>query len=318
VTSSRSLRPSIKTFMSRTPLLLLGLLLCATRAQPAAAQTDTSRAPVSDSAAVLEIRLTDGSVIFGTVAREDSATLVLRTVSGARLELRPDQIQSRRRASGNVVRGEYWLEDPNHTRLLFTSTGRALGAGQGYVSAYFLFFPMIAYGVTDRLTIAGGTPVIPGALGEVFYLAPKFTVSQRERSAIAIGALGLAFPDAFDEGTLGIAYGVGTWGTRDRAITAGAGWGFQWGGGESSLSNSPVLVLGVETRISRRVKFLSENWILTEGAGGFTLLSGAFRFIGDRLSTDFGLIGIAGGGVGCCLPTLNFVWNFGREDTPKE
>lgn len=303
--------------MSKTPLLLLGLMLCALRGQPAAAQTDTSRTPVADSVAVVEIRLTDGSVLFGTVTNEDNATLVLRTVSGARVELRLDQIKSRERASGTVVRGEYWPEDPNHTRLLFTSTGRALGAGQGYISAYFLFFPMVAYGVTDRFTIAGGTPVIPGAMGKVFYLAPKLTVSQRERSAIAIGALGFALPDAADLGTLGIAYGVGTWGSRDRAFTAGAGWGYQWGDDESSFSNSPVLVLGAETRISKRVKLLSENWIFTESTGGFSLLSGAFRFIGDRLSTDFGIIGATGGNGGCCFPMVNFVWNFGKEAKPR-
>lgn len=304
--------------MSRTPLLLFGFMLCVTGAQPAVAQTDSSRALVADSASVLEIRLTDGSVVFGTVVYEDGATLVVRTVAGARLELRPDQIQSRRRASGNVVRGEYWPEDPNHTRLLFTSTGRALGAGQGYVSAYFLFFPMLAYGVTDRLTIAGGTPVIPGAIGKVFYLAPKFTVSQRERSAISIGALGFVSSDATDEGTVGIAYGVGTWGTRDRAFTAGAGWGFQLGSNESSFSNSPVLVLGAETRLSRRVKVLSENWIFTQRTGGLSLLSGAFRFIGDRLSADLGLIGAVGGDDACCLPMVNFVWNFGRDAAPKK
>jgi hypothetical protein len=175
---------------------------------------------------------------------------------------------------------------------------------------------MVAYGVTDRFTIAGGTPIVPGAMGRVFYLAPKLTVSQRERSAVSIGALAFGFPEDSDDGTVGITYGVGTFGTRDHALTAGAGWGFRWGGGESSMSSAPVLVIGGESRVSPRVKFLSENWIFTSGAGGFTLLSGAVRFIGDRLSADLGLIGGADVGVGCCLPMVNFVWNFGR-DTPR-
>jgi hypothetical protein len=301
--------------MSRFSLLVLALILGTTATRTAAAQTDTTRALVVDSMAVLEVRLTDGSVVYGAILSANRDAVVLRTVSGARLELRPDQIRSQRPATGTVVRGEYWPEDPNHTRLLFSSTGRSLGAGQGYVAAYFLFFPMVAYGVTDRLTIAGGTPVIPGAMGEVFYLAPKFTVSQRERSSVSVGALAFALPKSSDEGTFGIAYGVGTFGTRDHALTAGAGWGFRWGGGESSVENAPVLVLGGETRVGRRVKLLTENWIFTSGAGGFTLLSGAVRFIGDRLSADLGLIGAAEQGVGCCLPMVNFVWNFGRESS---
>ena len=48
---------------------------------------------------------------------------------------------------------------------------------------------------------------------------------ERETSAFAIGALGLLLPSDIDEGSLGIVYGAGTWGSRDRAITAGAGWG---------------------------------------------------------------------------------------------
>ncbi len=303
--------------MSKTISRLLGFAFFAGALQPAAAQTDTSRTPVVGSATVMEVRLRDGSVLYGTIERVAGDTFVLRTVSGVRMELTADQIKSQQRAVGSVVGGEYWPEDPNHTRLLFTSTGRALGAGEGYVSAYFLFFPMVAYGVTDRFTIAGGTPIIPGAMGEVFYVAPKFTVSQRERSAISVGALAFALPNDTDEGTFGIAYSAGTWGTRDRAITAGAGWGFQWGGGKSSMTNAPVLVLGGEARVSRRVKLLTENWVFPNGSDGFTLVSGAVRFIGERLSTDFGLMGAAQSGAGCCFPMVNFVWNFGRESSTR-
>lgn len=302
--------------MFRSLLLVLAFGMSVVGWQSAEAQADTTRTPVADSTAVLEVRLIDGSVIYGSILSADSARVVLRTVSGARLELHPSQIRSQRSSAGSVVKGEFWPEDPNHTRLLFTSTGRALGARQGYVSAYFLFFPMVAYGVTDRFTIAGGTPVIPGVMGELFYLAPKFTLSQRERSAISIGALAFALPDNMENGTFGITYGVGTFGTRDHALTVGAGWGFRWGGSEASLSNAPVLVLGGETRVSRRVKLLSENWIYASGSGGTALLSGAVRFIGDRLSADLGVIGSSGQDLGCCLPMVNFVWNFGRE-TPR-
>ena len=176
-----------------------------------------------------------------------------------------------------------------------------------------LFLPLVAYGVTDRFTIAGGTPILPDVIGRVWYFAPKYTVAKRERSAFALGALGFVLPeDLVDNGSVGIMYGAGTWGTRDRAITGGAGWGYVWASGTSGVSNDPVIMLGGETRVSRRVKLITENWMFTGGdAGGF--VSGGVRFIGDRLSAELGLGGFTGTASGCCFPLVNFVYNFRQK-----
>lgn len=268
----------------------------------------------ADSTAIHEIRLTDGSMLYGRIVQQDSARLVVRTINGASVELRRELVKQLRLTAGRVVGNEFWAEDPNHTRLLFTSTGRALRQGEGYLSAYLLFVPMLAYGVTDRVTIAGGTPILPGAMGKAFYIAPKVLVHETPRSAYSVGALSFALTEAIDEGTVGIAYAVGTWGTRDQAVTAGAGWGYVWGGNDSAVSNSPVIALGFENRLSRRSKFITENWLFTGDGGASAAVSGAFRFIGDRLTVDFGAIGLVGGGDGaCCVPMVNFVWNFGRQ-----
>ena len=115
-------------------------------------------------------------------------------------------------------------------------------------------------------------------------------------------------------GTFGLLYGVATWGNRANAFTAGLGWGYNWGSDGNDLSSAPVLVLGGETRVSRRVKLVTENWFYTGAVDKGGILSGGFRFIGDRLTSDLGLIGGVGtGGVGCCVPSVNFVWNFGRK-----
>jgi len=290
------------------------VVVCAfvTLGRGVAAQSTPAVQP--DSTAIHEIRLTDGSVLYGRIVQQDSARLVVRTINGASVELRLALVKQRRLTAGRIVGDEFWVEDPNHTRLLFTSTGRALRKGEGYLSAYFLFVPMLAYGVTDRVTIAGGTPILPGAMGKAFYIAPKVLVHETPRSAYSIGALSFALTEAIDDGTVGIAYGVGTWGSRDRAVTAGAGWGYVWGGDESAVSNSPVIALGFENRLSRRSKFITENWIFSGDGGASAAVSGAFRFIGDRLTADLGAIGLVGGEDGaCCVPMVNFVWNFGRR-----
>lgn len=280
-------------------------------ATPAIAQAPT--APPAPADSLREVRLRDGSILYGKVVEETPERVVIVTTSGTRVEVTRAQIESMRVAGGRTVDGAFWVEDPNSTRLFFTSTARPLRKGDGYISSFFLFLPLVAYGVTDRFTIAGGTPILPEAIGRLWYVAPKYTVRQTERASYAVGALGFFLPeDIVNDGSVGILYGSGTWGTRDRALTAGAGWGYFWASGTSELSNNPVVMIGGETRVSRRVKLITENWFSTSSDnGGF--VSGGVRFIGDRLSADLGLGGFAGTGTGCCVPIVNFVYNFGKR-----
>lgn len=308
--------PPSLSLMTPTPrsLLVSGLVLAVLAAAPIGAQAPaTTGSTATRGDTVTEVRLRDGSVLYGRVVEETPERVVLMTLAGARLELTREQIESMRLTSGRSVRGAFWVEDPNSTRLFFTATARPLRKGSGYIASFELFLPLVAYGVTDRFTIAGGTPIIPEALGRVWYFAPKYTVRSRERSALAVGALAFVLPqDVVDEGSVGILYGVGTWGTRDRAITAGAGWGYRWSSGTSEVSNNPALMFGFESRMSRRVKFVTENWLLT-GGGSDAFISGGLRFIGDRISADLGVGGMAGTGTGCCIPLVNFVYNFGTR-----
>ena len=201
-------------------LVLLGWLLVTpfaaqVQAQPSDAAGPAPLAPdaplVSAAApadTIYEFILRDGSRLYGTVVSEDAERVVVLTTSGARVEVPRAQIERRRVAAGTARDGQYWGEDPNLSRLFFTSTARPLPKGEGYVSSFMLFFPFVAYGVTDRFTMAGGTPIIPEAIGRVFYLAPKFTVAQRDRASYAVGALG--FFSSRDEGSARVLYGPGT------------------------------------------------------------------------------------------------------------
>lgn len=287
-------------------VFLFAVCLVATP-ERASAQDPASASVPADSAT--EVRLKDGSVLIGRVESQTETQVVLITRSGARVEIPRAEIVTMRNVSLRAD-GEVWAEDPNVSRLFFTSTGRALPKGEGYVSSFWLFFPFVGYGVTDRFTIAGGTPIIPGAFGDVFYIAPKFTLLNGEKTSFSVGALSFFVTEQIEEGNAGILYGVGTYGSRDNAITLGAGWFYAATDGYSDTSNEPVFMLGGERRISRRVKLVTENWLaVNPGVSG--LVSGGFRFIGDRLSADLGFAGMTGVESACCMPLVNFVWSFG-------
>jgi len=257
-----------------------------------------------------EVRLTDGTVHVGQVVRRDADRLVLRTAGGVEVAVPVNRISRIRTAEGRFVNGVYWPHDRNDSRLFFGPTGRTLEAGDGYVAVYELFFPFVGYGATDWLTLAGGSPIIPEIIGEIFYLAPKARVLHAPQADISLGILALFAPRESEFGSAGLLYGVGTFGSRDSALSAGAGWPFYSAGGEREILDYPVLMLGGEHRLSRGIKLISENYLLAgEGVGA---LSGGVRFFGERLSADGGVaIGIGDGRTHCCLPVVNFVYNFG-------
>lgn len=268
------------------------------------AQTPAAPPEVVAGDTLREIRLADGSVLFARVEAVAGDRVTLVTQAGVRIEVDRAQIRSIRTAQGRVRGGEVWRDDPTGTRLFFSPTGRNLAAGEAYFGVYELIFPFATYGVTDRITIAGGTPIIPGAFGEVAYFAPKVAIVQSERVNLAAGVFA-----ALVEGDMGgIAYGVGTWGGRDNAVTTGVG--FAFGGGE--FFDRPIIMLGGETRTGKGLKLLTENYFVP-GEDGL-LLSGGLRFFGERLSADVGIGALLGSGVTeGPYPLVNFVYTFGRK-----
>jgi len=277
-------------------------------------------ATVAPSDTIWEFRLADGTSILGQIVAVTPERLTVRTPGGLTADLERPLIRSMGLPSGTIRDGRLWANDPNRTRLLFGPTGRMLEAGEGYVGVFELFLPFVSFAVTDYLTVAGGTPIVPEGIGRVWYFAPKAGGSIGERTSIAGGVFGILetgnISDDFE--TLGVAYAVATHGTEDRALTAGVGFGFAGGDVESR----PAFLLGGETRISPRIKLLTENYLITYRAFNFTgaeertlaasLLSLGVRFIGERLSADAGVGAFIGDDENfCCLPLVNFVYNFG-------
>lgn len=251
------------------------------------------------------VELKDGSSFSGYVIEESEEMLKIRTLAGIEIEIPIKQIIERKIITGEIREGELWYEDPNTTRMFFAPTGRGLKAGQGYFSVYEIFFPFIAVGITDWLAISGGMSLLPGADDQVLYIAPKITPLSTGSFDLSAGILYVKPPKA-DEGG-GIAYGVGTYGSSKASLTLGVGFGFSGG----DFADKPIIVLGADLRVSRSVKFVTENWIMIDES---SLISFGLRFFGTSIAGDFGLIySTENDGDGFpFLPWLGFAYNFGK------
>jgi uncharacterized membrane protein len=292
------------TFLHRSLGALAVMFFVVLPARPAYAQVTNdmrSKMTVPDSAHLQIVTLRDGSTIFGRIVSVAADTVVFQTGAGS-MQLAVGAVRDIKEIPASDVReGSYWFPNPNSTRLFFAPTGQMLKKGEGYVSDYELFFPGIAYGLTDNISIGGGFSLIPAAVeDQAYYFTPKIGFSVAEKVHLAAGVL-FAGSRA---GTGGVYYGVGTFGDGNASVTLGGGYGFA--GGE--IESKPVGMLGAELRVSRRIALVTENYLLPV-SGDNVLYSFGLRFMGEKITTDLALFNVANSGV-IGLPWVDFVFRF--------
>lgn len=288
--------------------LAFALIAAVAASAPLGAQA-TGPAPerlrIVDSTKIQVITMRDGSSLVGRIVsvRADSVDfqMGLGRVPVAIKDIR----EISETDSGRMHGGQYWFPNPNATRLFFAPTGQMLKKGEGYFADYELFFPGFAYGVTDNLTIGGGVSIFPAGLDEqVYYVTPKVGMSFGEQVHVAAGVLVAGTMGGTNAGTGGVGYGVGTFGDGDASATIGLGYGFAGG----KIERRPVVMLGGEKRVSRRIALVSENYLLPISRDNLVYSFG-IRFMGEKLTTDLAIFNVSGSGI-IGFPYVDFVFRF--------
>jgi hypothetical protein len=194
--------------------------------------------------------------------------------------------------------------EPSGTRLLVGPTARALEQGQFYVDfSAFVGGPFAQVGVTDRVSIGAGTPVlVPGIQpGGVMVVTPKVQVYAGRNVDASVGVLQFLGPQVTPAG---IAYAVVTRGSLDTAVTGGVGVTYS-SERRADGAHASVVMLGGEKRLTPRLKILTENYA---GFGG-GLLCGGLRLTRGRGTFDFGFAAVVGADRPLVAPIFRFAWN---------
>jgi hypothetical protein len=285
-------------------VMMVAVLWCAAPAFVDAAQPRPAEQRLTPTT-LEELVLKDGSRLYGSVERETEEEVVFRTHAGLVVTVRRTDIARLQRVDGSVVNEEFWRADPNATRLFFAPTGRSVPRGQVYLGVFEFVMPFVQVGITDRLSIGGGTPLLVGFDEDwerPFWVTPKLQVLRGDRLQVSIGTFHIF--DTSGEGG-GIAYAVGTYGGREASMTVGIGGtytGFDGGGG--------VIMAGGDRQVSRNIKLVTENYLWKGGDG---IVSAGVRFFGEKLSADLALAGPIGTGDFFLFPVVNFVYVFQRD-----
>ncbi|RIY12909.1 hypothetical protein D0T11_04060 [Hymenobacter rubripertinctus] len=169
-----------------------------------------------------------------------------------------------------------WYDIGNGSRLFFAPTAWGLREGEGYLQDISLYFLGANYGITDNFSMGGMVSMLPGLplRNQFLALTPKFSAQIAEKWHVGVGALYLRVPDFDLTDTsygVGLLYGTATYGSADNNLTAGLGYGFAGG----NIGSTPVLQLGGQKRISRRVSLITENYIIANSSAGMGGLYGA-------------------------------------------
>ncbi|MFK7808772.1 MAG: hypothetical protein AB8F74_13295 [Saprospiraceae bacterium] len=256
-----------------------------------------------DSTAYVEVNLKDGASFIGELVAEESDHLIIKTASLGEITIDKEKVDSYEMLSSqSYVNGVYYHKTANSSRNIFAPTGYGLKKGEGYYQNFMIVVNQISYGITDYFSMGVGfefVSILAGAnsFGDdggtgpslpAFMITPKFSIPIKENKwNIGIGALALNIPDSDNLFDVGALYGVSTWGSENSNFTVGVGIGYT----EDRISDRPLFTLSANHRLSKRIALVTENWIMAEEGETLTFNSIGARYLGDKVSVDFALVG---------------------------
>jgi|GEM_PF-963409 len=271
------------------------------KSQPGATLPTTAPATAGDYPFVLgnnyHIDTRDGTAFIGrlvgmTLTSLDFDSPTLGKVTAQRADVTRVETLNASQPSTTVglVRKRYDIGNGN--RLFFGPTGRGLRKGEGTLQDIDLYLVGANYGISDYLSIGGYLSLLPGLPlnQQLLMFTPKLSLPIKEDVHFGVGLLYINVPyETVNSNTssigAGIGYGAFTYGTADNNLTLGIGYGFV----EGEIGKTPLLMVGGQTRVSKLISLISENYIVADIEAGMAGLYG-LKFNWRKAS-----LGLAGG-----------------------
>ena len=264
-----------------------------------------------------QVTLNDGSTVSGKLVSTTDDEVVIQSGSMGEVRLQKGNIRTMTMVSSFDEKGsQIWFSNPNSSKYLIGSSAIPLEKRSGYYQNTWIFLNTFCYGITDNISISAGFEIISILLGGdgpfAFFINPKASFKVADNFYAGANILYANTIRTIDEfGGLGTLNGFATYGNNNNNITCALGWGYA--GGE--FSSKPLITVSGMVRVSNRIGFVSENWIVpgvNSDGGYYGIYSYGIRFLGEKISVDLAFINnpdlaseiIIG------IPWLDFVVNF--------
>ncbi len=238
---------------------------------------------------VYRVETVDGNEYVGKIISRDADGITLSTTQLGTITIKTADIKSMS-AVGNVKieNGRYYFDNPQSSKYFFAQNGYGVKKGEGYYSNVWIFFNEVTYGVTNNFSISAG--VVPlflfsGAPTPV-WINPKLSLPVvKDKVNLGIGVYaGTVIGE--ENASFAFLYGNSTFGSRDKNITVGLGWGYA----DGDISKTPLITVAGMLRTGQHWYLLTENYYIKISDGeGLGILSAGARFAARRVGIDFGL-----------------------------
>jgi preprotein translocase subunit YajC len=264
-----------------------------------------------------QVTLNDGSVISGKLISITDNEVVIQSGTMGDIRLEKMNIKSMTQVSSvDQKKSGIWFQNPNPSKYLLGNSAIPMEKKSGYYQNTWIFFNSFGYAITNNISISAGFEIfsilMKGDGPFAFYVNPKASFKIAENFYAGANILYANTIRTVDEfGGLATLNGFFTYGNSNNNLTAAVGWG--WADGE--FSSKPVITISGMARASKRIAFVSENWIIP-GIGDESKFYGIFsygiRFLGEKNSIDLAFLNnkdIAKGII-IGIPWLDFTINF--------
>ena len=210
-----------------------------------------------------------------------------------------------------ALAGNQGRDLPNNTSVFLVPTGFGMDQGEIYYQNYSLLFNQIHFGASEEFSLGFTFEWLSllTSLDSIDTYAPGFVITPKvsipvieDELQLGLGAFFAEIPntDAFID--LAFVLGTATYGTEDKNISLGFGFGLI----EGEFAALPTVFLSGQYRFSNRLAVIGESGIIPGPNLGFSNL--AMRLIGRKLHWDLGLITIgAKGEVTQSIPLVGLV-----------
>lgn len=259
------------------------------------------------------IETIDGNEYIGIILERSSEKIRIKTDKLGEISIPSSEVKRISEITVSQSKdGTYWTDNPQSTRYFWAPNGYNLKRGEGYYQNVWVFFNQAVYGITDHFSAGIGTmPLfLLGSSEFPIWLTMKYSLPV-VKDKINLGAGVLAGTVTGEGGYAGIFYGISTFGSKDKNLNIGLGWGFI----EGEIASTPLVNIGGLIRTGKNGYLITENYLIINSGemACFSMLGG--RRIIKNFGIDFGLGIPWGAGIGSfvALPWLGFTVPFGKK-----